>query len=250
MIPMVVLNEEELRERQLRKKREWHAKNRQKNNARAKASYLANKDERLRKMAEWRKANKDKIRQTNLAYRQANKTKIAASKDRWRRKNRAKVQASQTRYAAKKLKTDPVFCLKNRMRVRMCQAMRSSGVHKSDRTLSLIGCTSMQLKKHIESKFLPGMTWENRDRWHVDHIVPIAAFDISTTEGQKSAFHYTNLQPLWAEDNLRKQAKPPVKQRRFPFGYVVLADERKNRARKGSSARKGDVPNPQPSGPV
>lgn len=204
---IVVQNEEDLRESQLRKKREWHAKNRETNNARARACYQANRDERLRKMAEWRKANKEKIRQTNLAYRQANKTKIAASKDKWRRKNKGKVQAIQTRYASKKLKSDPVVCLKNRMRVRVCQAVRSAGVYKSDCTLSLIACTSAQLKKHIESKFLPGMTWKNRRRWHVDHIVPIAAFDISTAEGQKAAFHYTNLQPLWAEDNLRKSAK-------------------------------------------
>lgn len=220
MTHRIKLTQEERKKKVLQWKRDSHARHREKNNAKSRASYHANKEERLRAMAKWRKENKEKIRQTNLAYRQGNKSKIAAHKDEWRKNNKAKVQVIQTRYAAKKLKTDPVFCLKNRMRVRMCQAMRPAGVQKSNRTLSLIGCTSTQLKQHIELKFLPGMTWGNRRRWHVDHIIPIAAFDISTEEGQKAAFHYTNLQPLWAKDNLRKSAKTPAGQKMFSFGYA------------------------------
>jgi hypothetical protein len=205
----VVLSEEERREKKLQSKRDSHARHKERNNARSRAYYLAHKEQQAQRMAEWRNANKEKIRHLNAKYRKNNKDKCRKNKESWRKNNPDKVRVIQTRYAAKKLKACPVFCLKNRMRVRMCQAIRSAGVYKTDRTLALIGCTSKQLKKHIESKFLPGMTWSNRRRWHVDHIVPIAAFDISTEEGQRAAFHYTNLQPLWAKDNLKKAASRP-----------------------------------------
>jgi hypothetical protein len=206
----VVLSEEERREKKNKLNRESHARHKERNNARSRAYYLAHKEQQTQKMAEWRTANKEKIRHLNAKYRKNNREKCRKTKEAWGKNNPDKVRVIQTRYAAKKLKACPVFCLKNRMRVRICQALRSAGAYKSDRTLALIGCTSKQLKKHIESKFLPGMTWSNRRRWHVDHIVPIAAFDILTEEGQRAAFHYTNLQPLWAKDNLKKAASRPA----------------------------------------
>lgn len=227
-----MLSEKERREKELQWKRESHARHREKNNARARAYYLANKEQQKRKMAEWRKANKEHLRRKGIEYRKANKEKCRKTREAWRKNNRDKVQAIQTRYAAKKLKTDPLFCLKNRMRVRMCQAMRSAGVYKSDRTLVLIGCTSSQLKKHIESKFLPGMSWENRKLWHVDHMVPIAAFDLATEDGQKAAFHYTNLQPLWAKDNLKKSARQPKGQQMFAFGHINAIAKQNAKARR------------------
>jgi hypothetical protein len=58
---------------------------------------------------------------------------------------------------------------------------------------------------HLEARFVEGMTWDNHGTaWHVDHVVPVAVFDLTTEEGQRAAFHYTNCQPLWAKDNLSK----------------------------------------------
>ena len=64
----------------------------------------------------------------------------------------------------------------------------------------------MEYKAYLESMFLPDMTWRNNTKigWHIDHKIPICKFDLTTLEGQKAAFHYTNTQPLWAVDNLRK----------------------------------------------
>jgi len=77
---------------------------------------------------------------------------------------------------------------------------------KCARTTELIGTTIGHLKEHLEKQFKEGMTWENHGLygWHCDHIRPLATFDLTSPEEQKKAFHYTNLQPLWAKDNLRK----------------------------------------------
>lgn len=73
--------------------------------------------------------------------------------------------------------------------------------------MELIGCSIEQLLEHLESQFQDGMTWDNYGEWHIDHIKPCAMFDFTKEEDQRECFHYTNLQPLWAEDNLRKSDK-------------------------------------------
>ncbi len=89
---------------------------------------------------------------------------------------------------------------------------RMKDLLKRDRPESVsrsMGCTGAQLKSHLESKFLPGMTWENHGLrgWHIDHIKPLALFDLTDLEQYRQACHYTNLQPLWAIDNLKKGVK-------------------------------------------
>lgn len=75
---------------------------------------------------------------------------------------------------------------------------------KAMSTFELIGCDINSLRVHIESRFTDGMTWDNQGCWHIDHIRPCASFDLSVPEQQRLCFHYTNLQPLWARDNLAK----------------------------------------------
>ena len=75
---------------------------------------------------------------------------------------------------------------------------------KSATTLELIGSSVPFVRKWIESQFVDGMSWDNHGEWHIDHIRPCASFDLSDPEQQKECFNYKNLQPLWAEDNLRK----------------------------------------------
>ena len=76
-------------------------------------------------------------------------------------------------------------------------------------TLDLLGCSVEELWIHLEKQFTAGMTRENHGRngWHIDHIIPCASFDLSDPEQQSQCFHYTNLQPLWAEDNIKKGNK-------------------------------------------
>lgn len=80
---------------------------------------------------------------------------------------------------------------------------------KSARTLELLGCSIIFLKQYLKKKFKKGMNWNNygRDGWHIDHIVPCNNFNLVNLEEQKRCFNYTNLQPLWARENLINNAK-------------------------------------------
>lgn len=125
-----------------------------------------------------------------------NKAKIYKS---WAEKNR-----DHLRDYHYKRRQRPTQRLINSQRARVCKAMRQ--ISKSDKTINLIGCSAIELKDYLESLFIDGMSWENYGSrgWHVDHIRPCASFDLSDPEQQEECFHYTNLQPLWAEDNESK----------------------------------------------
>ena len=94
--------------------------------------------------------------------------------------------------------------MSNRLRQRLCKAI--DGNYKAGSAVNDLGCTVEQLKQHLESKFSPGMSWDNWriDGWHIDHIKPLASFDLTDRKQFLEACNYTNLQPLWATDNLRK----------------------------------------------
>ena len=95
--------------------------------------------------------------------------------------------------------------LKNALRARVKASLKNSP--KRTRTHLLVGCSIEELKIYIEKKFQPGMTWDNWEQfgWHLDHIIPLAS--AKTEEEMKSLCHYTNLQPLWWRDNLKKRDK-------------------------------------------
>jgi hypothetical protein len=94
--------------------------------------------------------------------------------------------------------------LSSRLRSRIKNALRSN---KKNKTRELIGCNIDFLMGYLEKQFQNGMSWENYGKWHIDHIRPLSSFDLTNPEDQIKACHYSNLQPLWAEDNLRKSDK-------------------------------------------
>jgi len=79
--------------------------------------------------------------------------------------------------------------------------------HSNSRIGQLLGCTPAEFRVHIERLFLPGMTWANRGEWHIDHIRQCSEFDLTDPTQQAACFHYTNLRPLWDDDNRRRQRK-------------------------------------------
>jgi hypothetical protein len=82
-----------------------------------------------------------------------------------------------------------------------------NGISKCEKTFDLLGCTPEYWKDYLEQRFKEGMSWDNYGEWHIDHIVPCSAFDLTKDEDQKKCFHYTNTQPLWAEENMKKGPK-------------------------------------------
>lgn len=188
----------------------------------------------------YRDRNPEKAKETSKKYRLKNREAVRESarklfaKDperyrmlsaqksaRWRKKF---FEKHGTCHTAVRRRSDKVFRLAANTRNRIYMALKSSSAFKSDRTVALVGCTVSQLFRHIESLFLEGMSWENRDQWHIDHIIPLAKFDLSDPAQQSAAFHYTNLQPLWAKDNLRKSDKI-AGQQCFGFAYAArIAD--------------------------
>jgi hypothetical protein len=77
---------------------------------------------------------------------------------------------------------------------------------KNSSAVGDLGCSIQEFKLYLESKFQTGMTWDNYGRkgWHIDHIIPISRFDLLNAEQAKIACHYTNLQPMWWNENLKK----------------------------------------------
>ncbi len=115
-------------------------------------------------------------------------------------------------YISNKYKSDVSYKLTVLLRTREYLALK--GICKSDSTLNLLGCSIEKLKQHLESQFKDGMTWGNygsgyngKGMMQVDHIIPCCKFNLSNPEEQKKCFYYTNLQPLWAEENLRKNGE-------------------------------------------
>ena len=163
-------------------------------------------------MKQWRLNNKEKIKEVMRQYRLDNDEKIKESMRQYRLDNKEKIKQWRldnrdyfNKYHQNRSKIDPIFKFIKNQRGRIWSALK--GKNKSKSTMKLLGCSIEECWNHLEQQFKPGMTRDNYGLWHVDHIIPCASFDFNDPEQQKKCFHYTNLQPLWAEDNLKKGAK-------------------------------------------
>lgn len=136
-------------------------------------------------------------------YHEKNRDTIIAGQKKYGRENRKAL----TEYANERRRKDPKFAMRSVLRNRLCSALRDVKTAKAGRTMDLVGCPLPDFVRHIESQFSPGMTWENRGQhvWHIDHIIPVAAFDLTDPDHQRMCFHYTNMRPLWAGDNMSKK---------------------------------------------
>jgi len=150
--------------------------------------YYLDREYYLSKQKEWHYSNREKRTKQLREYSYKNRE-------------------HRNQYLKKKKEQDPQFRIRKNIRDRMRAAM--CGRTKSKHTMELLGCTIEELKLHLEKQFIKGMTWYNYGKrgWHIDHILPCASFDLTDTEQQKKCFNYTNLQPLWAEDNYKKRDK-------------------------------------------
>ena len=170
-----------------------------------------NKDRIKEKSKIYRESNKDTIREYYKAYNNVNKDKIKVRNKAYYEANKDKIKAyrednkdKKNNYSKNRKKTNIQFKLSCNLRARLNSAINRN--YKAGSAVKDLGCTIEQLKQYLESKFHPEMTWDNwtLDGWHIDHIKPLASFDLTDRQQLLEACHYTNLQPLWAKDNLSK----------------------------------------------
>lgn len=168
---------------------EWRDKNKQYIKKRAKQKWIQfkNNPEHLKKRKDWYLKNRERILKEKKDYYEANKKCILET---------------HKKYERNKLKTDPLFRFQKNIRRRVLAAFKNS--YKLDTTKNLIGCSWEELRNYLEKQFKEGMTWENYGQWHIDHIIPLSSFNLLDEKEVKKAIHYSNLQPLWAIDNLKK----------------------------------------------
>lgn len=171
--------------------------------------------------------NREKIKQSSIIYRENNKELLKIKRKNYKLnnldkikeynlKNKESIKQYKKEYYQKnkklinekiisKYNSDPMFKLSHLVRTRILKYLKSKNIIKLNKTFDLIGCTNIELKNHLESLFIEGMSWDNQGKWHIDHIIPLSSS--KTEDDIYKLCHYTNLQPLWADDNLKKSNK-------------------------------------------
>jgi hypothetical protein len=168
-------------------------------------AYKIRKEKTAKKINILYNQNKEKVAARMKARRKSCGDYISAYMKKYRLINSEKIKAYHATRMRNKLKNEPVFRLEHNLRNRLGQAFKSQAVKKTKSTLKLVGCTRDQLKEHLVSRLREGMTLENYGKiWHIDHIRPCSSFDLSDKAQASACFHYSNLQPLFAEENLAK----------------------------------------------
>lgn len=160
--------------------------------------------------------NTDHGRETKRKYRQSNHGHKVRRE--WQQSDRGQALTKKHRqtdhYKERRNKlskerwtTDPKYKMSSILRRRLNHALhhaKHGKALKHSHTLDILGCSMDFFMQYIEQQFQPGMTWQNHGQWHIDHRVPCATFDLIDPAQQKTCFHFSNMQPLWAEDNLKK----------------------------------------------
>jgi hypothetical protein len=152
---------------------------------------------------------KKRARKSHDNYISSNIERVRAYQKQYRNNNKHRIAEQKRRWIRDRYTHDIQFKLRTIIRSRFKVAIHNNT--KSGKAVELLGCSIMEFKTYIEAKFESWMNWDNWGRydidrmtWHIDHIVPLASFDLSDPEQLKKACHYTNLQPLLAYDNLSK----------------------------------------------
>jgi len=165
-----------------------------------------NKIKRKRNVNEYYHQNKEtllpKMREYATSAHRIEATK--QHKREWYARNKNKAMQSANIRKKERRRTEPNFRLRESISSRIRAAIKNGS--KSSQTLELLGCTIPELREHLETKFQTGMSWDNYGikGWHVDHIRPCSSYNLSDPDQQRECFNHTNLQPLWATENLEK----------------------------------------------
>lgn len=169
--------------------------------------YLENKEKENLRNKTFRENNLEKIREiqrlSSKKIRDRDPEKHRDKTREWRKNN----PDYNVQYNQNRRKTDIFFKFKTNVRNRIREFLKTKNINKKNKTFDIVGCSPNYLREHIEKQFLEGMNWENYGfyGWHIDHKITLSS--AKNEEEILKLFHYTNLQPLWAEDNLKKSNK-------------------------------------------
>jgi hypothetical protein len=173
-------------------KRAYHESNPEKAKERSRTWYELNSRKAKERASSWRAANPEKTKELIRAWRAANPERIKELARAWRKKE---------------IKNNPVYAMKIRIRSLIYLALKNKDYTKESSAFEILGCDYQSFTSHIEAQFTNGMSWDVIERIHLDHKIPLAS--AKTEEDVLRLNHYSNLQPLWAIDNLKKGAKMP-----------------------------------------
>ena len=159
--------------------------------------------------------NREREKERTKKYSRSNPDKVIQMRKNWctkngiayRKKNVKVLSQNTIRWRDKRMKIDPVFRLGHTLRHRVLCALMKVKTKRKHPIEELLGCSIAEAREYIEKRFENWMNWDNHGQWHIDHRMPLASFDLTDSEQQKKAFHYTNLQPLSAKENKSKGAK-------------------------------------------
>jgi hypothetical protein len=160
---------------------------------------MANREKKLDYCRKWYEVNQEQARGNAHKWREANRERKRAHDRAWREAN--------PNYQQDRRASDPQFAIAGRLRARLRYALNVTKAGKHISSINDCGCTLEELMRHIEQQFVWGMSWYNRDLWEIDHIRPMASFDLTQPAQQREACHFSNLQPLWRSENRAKGAR-------------------------------------------
>eukprot|EP00918_Siedleckia_nematoides_P069808 GHVU01152209.1.p1 GENE.GHVU01152209.1~~GHVU01152209.1.p1 ORF type:complete len:213 (+),score=29.54 GHVU01152209.1:2558-3196(+) len=182
-------------------KKQWRLDNKEKQKEYQKQYRLDNKERILEESKQYYLDNKERVLEYAEQYRLDNKERIKEYKKQYRLDNKEK----RKQYRNERYNSDPLYKFKLNCRSRTYKAFKQKSWKKNGGTEKLLGCDYQTAMNHIESQFVDDkkwMNWDNHGEWEIDHIIPLAS--ANTKEEMNLLFNYKNLQPLLAEDNMRK----------------------------------------------
>lgn len=162
-------------------------------------------DNNLGYSRDWAIKNPIKKANSDRNWYLKNKEKVCERIKTWQEFNKDKVRCYQLKYQTNRIKEDIPYRLARRLRQRVWKSLKYG--KKPSSIIGELGCSLDELKTYLEKRFTEGMNWENYGKWHIDHIRPLSSFDLTNKDEFKIACHHTNLQPLWAVDNILKSNK-------------------------------------------
>ncbi len=175
---------------------------------RERKKYAKNRKRVREYQKKYHEKNKKRINERRREIRYSKIEEVRAYKRKHRDDNRDKYKKYQKNYKHKKYYSDENYRLKMIIKSRIRTAIKTCNGTKNNTTLELLGCSIKFIKNHLQSKFKKGMSWKNygngKYKWNLDHVIPCAYFDLTKQKEQEKCFHWSNLQPLWQEDNIKK----------------------------------------------